>query len=53
MNNWLDNFAYRIGIEWWVFVVSGLLAQVIAIITVSHQAFKSALSNPADILKYE
>ncbi len=53
MNNWLDNFAYRIGIEWWVFVVSGLLAQVIAIMTVSHQAFKSALSNPVDTLKYE
>jgi putative ABC transport system permease protein len=53
MNHWLDNFAYRIGIEWWVFVVSGLLAQFIAIITVSHQALKSALSNPADTLKYE
>jgi putative ABC transport system permease protein len=53
MNNWLDNFAYRIGIEWWVFLVSGLLAQLIAILTVSQQAIKSALSNPADILQYE
>lgn len=53
MNNWLDNFAYRIGIEWWVFVASGLLTQVIAILTVSQQALKSALSNPADTLKYE
>jgi putative ABC transport system permease protein len=53
MNHWLDNFAYRIGIEWWVFVVSGLLAQFIAIMTVSHQTLKSALSNPADTLKYE
>jgi putative ABC transport system permease protein len=53
MNNWLDNFAYRIGIEWWMFVASGLLAQFIAIMTVSQQALKSALSNPADILKYE
>ena len=53
MNHWLDNFAYRIGIEWWVFVVSGVLAQFIAIITVSHQAIKLALSNPADTLKYE
>ena len=53
MNNWLDNFAYRIGIEWWMFVASGLLAQFIAILTVSQQALKSALSNPADILKYE
>jgi len=53
MNGWLDNFAYRIGIEWWVFVASGLLAQLIAVITVSHQALKSALSNPVDTLKYE
>jgi putative ABC transport system permease protein len=53
MDNWLDSFAYRIGIEWWMFVVSGLLAQVIAIMTVSQQALKSALSNPADTLKYE
>jgi putative ABC transport system permease protein len=53
MNNWLDHFAYRIGIEWWVFLASGLIAQFIAILTVSQQALKSALSNPADILKYE
>jgi putative ABC transport system permease protein len=53
MNNWLDNFAYRIGIEWWVFLASGLLAQFIAIVTVSQQALKSALSNPAEILQYE
>jgi putative ABC transport system permease protein len=53
MNNWLDHFAYRIGIEWWVFVVSGLLAQFIAIMTVSHQALKSAMSNPVDTLMYE
>jgi putative ABC transport system permease protein len=53
MTHWLDNFVYRIGIEWWVFLVSGLLAQIIAIMTVSHQALKSALSNPADTLKYE
>jgi putative ABC transport system permease protein len=53
MNNWLDNFSYRIGIEWWMFVASGLLAQFIAILTVSQQALKSALSNPVDTLKYE
>lgn len=53
MSNWLDKFAYRIGIEWWMFVISGLLAQFIAIMTVSYQALKSALSNPANTLKYE
>jgi putative ABC transport system permease protein len=53
MNSWLDNFAYRIGIEWWVFVISGLLAQLIAFMTVSHQALKAATSNPVDTLMYE
>jgi putative ABC transport system permease protein len=53
MTNWLNNFSYRIGTAWWMFVVAGLLAQFIAILTVSHQALKSALWNPADTLKYE
>ncbi|UCC39013.1 MAG: ABC transporter permease [Candidatus Aminicenantes bacterium] len=53
MNNWLDNFAYRIGIEWWVFLAAALIAQIIALITVSHQALKSALTNPAETLQYE
>ena len=53
MNNWLDNFAYRIGIEWWVFLAAGLIAQIIALMTVSHQALKSALTNPAETLQYE
>ncbi len=53
MNNWLNNFAYRIGIEWWVFLAAGLIAQIIALMTVSHQALKSALTNPAETLQYE
>jgi putative ABC transport system permease protein len=53
MNNWLDHFAYRIEIEWWVFLASGLLTQIIALLTVSQQALKSALSNPVDTLQYE
>ena len=53
MNNWLDNFAYRIGLKWWVFLLSGLIALLIALITISRQALKSALSNPVISLRYE
>ena len=53
MNNWLDNFAYRIGIEVWVFLLAGLFALLIALLTISRQAIKSALSNPIRSLRYE
>ncbi|MGD8540445.1 MAG: ABC transporter permease [Candidatus Aminicenantes bacterium] len=53
MNKWLENFAYRanIGIE--TFVVSGLLALVIALFTVSFQSIRAAIANPVDSLRYE
>ena len=50
---WLQNYAYRIRIEWWVFLISGLLALLIAFLTVSYQAFKSARTNPGKALRYE
>jgi putative ABC transport system permease protein len=53
MNNWLDNFAYRIGLKWWVFLVAGVIALFIALLTISRQTFKSALSNPVKSLRYE
>jgi len=53
MNNWLEDFAYRITIEWWVFVLAGLLALAIALFTVSFQAIKAALANPVDSLRNE
>lgn len=53
MNNWLENFAHRISIEWWIFVLSGTLAAAIAIFTVSFQAIKAALGNPVDSLRSE
>ncbi len=52
MNKWLQNFAYRINIEWWVFVLAGALAFIIALFTVGYQAIKSALSNPVESLRY-
>jgi len=53
MNNWLQDFAYRIEINWWVFIVAGLVAIIIAMATVSFQAVKSAIANPVDSLKTE
>jgi hypothetical protein len=53
MNNWLDGFAYRIDISWWTFALSGLIALMIALSTVSHQSIKSALANPVIALRYE
>ena len=53
MRTWLQNYIYRIGIDWWIFLLAGTLALVIAFLTVSCQAFKSARSNPAKALRYE
>lgn len=53
MNRWLQNFAYRVNISWWIFVVAGMLAVVIAIITVSWQAIRAARANPVNSLRAE
>jgi putative ABC transport system permease protein len=53
MNNWLQGFAYRTGISWWVFVSAALLAIVITLATVSFRAIKAALMNPVKSLKTE
>ena len=53
MTYWLNDFAYRIEIEWWVFVVAGLTAVGIALVTVSTQSIKAALMNPVKSLKSE
>ncbi len=53
MNQWLQNFAYRTNISWWIFVVAGFLAVTIAMITVSYQALKAALTNPIKSLRTE
>lgn len=53
MNRWLQDFAYRIDIQWWVFAVSGLLALAIALLTVSYQSIRAALMNPVKSLRSE
>ncbi len=53
MNRWLENFAYKIDIEWWMFALAGLLAVGIALLTVSFQSVKAALMNPVKSLRSE
>ncbi|MBN2091665.1 ABC transporter permease [candidate division KSB1 bacterium] len=53
MKAWLQNFAYRVTIDWRMFILAGLLALVIALVTVSFQSIKAALANPIDSLRYE
>jgi putative ABC transport system permease protein len=53
MHKWLQDFAYRINIGWWVFVVAGVLAIVVALLTISFQAIKAGLMNPIKNLRNE
>jgi putative ABC transport system permease protein len=53
MRNWLEDFAYRIDLEWWIFALSGVVAILIALLTVSFQSIKAALMNPVKSLRSE
>ena len=53
MNKWLEDFAYRVSMPWWMFLTAGLLAAVIALITISFQAIRAALANPVKSLRTE
>ena len=53
MDKWLQNFAFRTNISWWIFAVSGIIAIIIAYATIFFQAIKAAGKNPMDSLKYE
>jgi putative ABC transport system permease protein len=53
MNKWLEDFAYRIGISWWIFLLAGVLAILIALVTVSFQAIRAAIANPVKSLRTE
>ena len=53
MNNWLQNYVYRIHISWWMFVIAGVLAVLIALVTISFQAIKAAIANPVKSLRAE
>jgi putative ABC transport system permease protein len=53
MHKWLENFVYKTSLSWWIFVLAGLLALGIALITVSFQSWKAATKNPVESLRYE
>ncbi|HRO47166.1 ABC transporter permease [Agriterribacter sp.] len=53
MHKWLQDYQYRISIQWWVFAIAGFLSVAIAILTVSYQAIKAALANPVKSLRTE
>ncbi|HEY2350322.1 MAG TPA: FtsX-like permease family protein [Puia sp.] len=53
MSNWLQDFAYRTSIQWWVFVLSAVLALIVALGTISYHAIKAAVANPVKSLRSE
>jgi len=53
MNKWLENFAYKTDLSWWIFALSGFIALAIAMLTVSWQSWKAATRNPVEALRYE
>jgi putative ABC transport system permease protein len=53
MNKWLQDFAYRINISWWIIAVAGLTAMLIAFITISFQSIRAAIANPVKSLRSE
>ena len=53
VRTWLNDFAYRIDIEWWMFLLAGALAVLVALFTISFQSIKAALMNPVKSLRAE
>ena len=53
MNKWLENFAYKTTLSWWIFALSGTMALGIALLTVSWQSWRAATRNPVEALRYE
>ena len=53
MNKWLENFAYKTSLSWWIFALAGILAMGVALLTVSWQSWKAATRNPVEALRYE
>jgi putative ABC transport system permease protein len=53
MHSWLQDFAYRTSISWWIFVIAGVMATAISLLTISFQAVKAGLANPVNNLRTE
>jgi putative ABC transport system permease protein len=53
VNKWLENFPYKVEVSWWVFVLAGVIALLVALLTVSWQGWRAATRNPVEALRYE
>ncbi len=53
MNSWLENFAYKTELSWWIFALAGVLTLSIALLTISWQSWRAATRNPVEVLRYE
>lgn len=53
MSRWLENFAYKTALSWWIFALAGLLSLLVALLTVSWQSWRAATRNPVEALRYE
>jgi len=53
MSRWLQNFAYRKELSWWIFILAGVITLGIALLTVSWQSWRAARRNPVEALRYE
>ena len=53
MNNWLSDFAYRTKMYWWIFIIAGVLALLVALLTVGIKALRAAIANPVRSLRTE
>jgi putative ABC transport system permease protein len=53
MTKWLENFAYKTALSWWIFVLAGFVALIVALLTVSWQSWRAATRNPVEALRYE
>lgn len=53
MNKWIENFAYKTSLSWWIFALTGLIAISISLFTVTLISWKAAINNPVKALRYE
>jgi putative ABC transport system permease protein len=53
INKWLEGFAYQTAISWWIFLLTGIIAFVISVVSVFMQSYKAATKNPVEALRYE
>jgi putative ABC transport system permease protein len=53
MNNWMQNFAYRTNMSWWIFALAGIIVMSITMLAVGFQSYRAASKNPVEALRYE